>query len=198
MLASYNPGNDLEELLRESKCGLGSLNGDDDQLFANALELCDRNKRSNMAAKTKKLLHEVFSGQNSSKTDSRQSFKIISFNACPGKPKILSGMAMAPLDRGLFIPAKGLLTIERTYMSKESDQILKNKRILVTGACGTIGQELVRQLLENFEISELIGIDNNESELFFSGAALFKASPCALFPGGHAGTGARWNALPAI
>jgi FlaA1/EpsC-like NDP-sugar epimerase len=43
----------------------------------------------------------------------------------------------------------------------------KNKRILVTGACGTIGQELVRQLLQDFEIAELIGIDNNESELFF-------------------------------
>jgi FlaA1/EpsC-like NDP-sugar epimerase len=43
----------------------------------------------------------------------------------------------------------------------------KNKKILVTGACGTIGRELVRQLLEDFDISELIGIDNNESELFF-------------------------------
>lgn len=43
----------------------------------------------------------------------------------------------------------------------------KNKKIVVTGACGTIGSELVRQLLEDFEISSLIGIDNNESELFF-------------------------------
>jgi FlaA1/EpsC-like NDP-sugar epimerase len=43
----------------------------------------------------------------------------------------------------------------------------KDKRILVTGACGTIGRELVRQLLEDFEISELMGIDNNESDLFF-------------------------------
>ncbi len=44
---------------------------------------------------------------------------------------------------------------------------LKGKRIFVTGACGTIGSELVRQLLENYDISELTGIDNNESELFF-------------------------------
>lgn len=42
----------------------------------------------------------------------------------------------------------------------------KNKRILVTGACGTIGSELIRQLLEQYEIAELIGLDNNESALF--------------------------------
>lgn len=42
-----------------------------------------------------------------------------------------------------------------------------NKRVLVTGACGTVGKELVRQLLENHQVCELIGIDNNESELFF-------------------------------
>ncbi len=49
-----------------------------------------------------------------------------------------------------------------------------NKKILVTGACGTIGRELVRQLLEDFSISELIGIDNNESELFFLEQAFSK------------------------
>lgn len=44
---------------------------------------------------------------------------------------------------------------------------LKGKRVFVTGACGTIGRELVRQLLTDHEIGELIGIDNSESELFF-------------------------------
>lgn len=44
---------------------------------------------------------------------------------------------------------------------------LKQKRILVTGACGTVGQELVRQLLEQCKVEELIAVDNNESELFF-------------------------------
>lgn len=44
---------------------------------------------------------------------------------------------------------------------------LTNKRILVTGACGTIGRELVRQLLEERKIGELVALDNNESELFF-------------------------------
>jgi FlaA1/EpsC-like NDP-sugar epimerase len=43
----------------------------------------------------------------------------------------------------------------------------EDKRILVTGACGTVGLELIRQLLVNFKVGELIGIDNNESELFF-------------------------------
>ena len=42
-----------------------------------------------------------------------------------------------------------------------------NKRILVTGGCGTVGSELVRQLLECYSVAELITLDNNESELFF-------------------------------
>jgi len=44
--------------------------------------------------------------------------------------------------------------------------VLTGKHILVTGASGTIGRELVRQLLENHRAKELIAIDNNESELF--------------------------------
>jgi FlaA1/EpsC-like NDP-sugar epimerase len=45
--------------------------------------------------------------------------------------------------------------------------VLEEKRVLITGACGTVGQELVRQIMEIPGLSELIGIDNNESELFF-------------------------------
>ena len=45
---------------------------------------------------------------------------------------------------------------------------LKNKRILVTGCCGTVGSELVRQLLSDYAPAELVGLDNNESELFFA------------------------------
>ena len=47
--------------------------------------------------------------------------------------------------------------------------MFKNKRILVTGACGTVGRELIRQLLESIENApcDVIGLDNNESELFF-------------------------------
>ena len=43
---------------------------------------------------------------------------------------------------------------------------LKGKRVVVTGACGTIGQELVEQLLTGYGVDEIIGLDNNESELF--------------------------------
>lgn len=47
--------------------------------------------------------------------------------------------------------------------------VVKNKHILVTGACGTVGSELVKALLQNkkYQPSSVIGVDNNESELFF-------------------------------
>lgn len=41
-----------------------------------------------------------------------------------------------------------------------------DKRILITGVAGTIGRELLRQLV-SFSPAEVIGIDSNESELFF-------------------------------
>jgi FlaA1/EpsC-like NDP-sugar epimerase len=47
------------------------------------------------------------------------------------------------------------------------NNFFKNKSVLVTGCCGTVGGELVRQLLEICSVKELIGLDNNESELFF-------------------------------
>lgn len=43
---------------------------------------------------------------------------------------------------------------------------MTKKRVLVTGACGTIGAELVTQLLENHDVGELVALDNNESKLF--------------------------------
>lgn len=45
----------------------------------------------------------------------------------------------------------------------------EGKSILITGACGTVGAELVEQLLNDsrYAPKELIGIDNNESALFF-------------------------------
>ncbi len=50
----------------------------------------------------------------------------------------------------------------------QNNNFLTNKRILVTGACGTIGSKLISLLLENsYEPAEVIGIDNNESGLFF-------------------------------
>jgi len=43
---------------------------------------------------------------------------------------------------------------------------LKKKRVMITGACGTVGKELISQLLEEHGVKELVALDNNESELF--------------------------------
>jgi FlaA1/EpsC-like NDP-sugar epimerase len=43
-----------------------------------------------------------------------------------------------------------------------------NKVVLVTGAAGSVGQELVRQLLD-LNPAEMRALDNNETELFFLG-----------------------------
>ena len=43
----------------------------------------------------------------------------------------------------------------------------RQKRVLLTGACGTIGQELLRQLLVDYGVAEVVAVDNNESEIFF-------------------------------
>ena len=47
-----------------------------------------------------------------------------------------------------------------------------DKRVMVTGCCGTVGQELTRQLIIKYDVGELVGIDNNESELFFYGTGV--------------------------
>jgi FlaA1/EpsC-like NDP-sugar epimerase len=38
----------------------------------------------------------------------------------------------------------------------------KGRRVLVTGVCGTVGREILEQLLE-IGPEEIVGIDNNES-----------------------------------
>jgi FlaA1/EpsC-like NDP-sugar epimerase len=43
----------------------------------------------------------------------------------------------------------------------------KGKRVVVTGACGTIGSELVRQFSQNEDVEQVVCLDNNESDLFF-------------------------------
>ncbi len=54
---------------------------------------------------------------------------------------------------------------------------LVGKRILVTGCCGTVGSELCKQLAVGpYGIAELVGIDNNESELFFMEQRFLKFS----------------------
>lgn len=47
--------------------------------------------------------------------------------------------------------------------------VFKDKVVLITGVCGTVGSELFRNLLKKSDDRpvRVIGIDNNESELFF-------------------------------
>ncbi len=47
-----------------------------------------------------------------------------------------------------------------------SNGFWKDKTVLVTGACGTVGAEILNQLV-GMGPAEIVGIDNNESELFF-------------------------------
>jgi FlaA1/EpsC-like NDP-sugar epimerase len=61
-------------------------------------------------------------------------------------------------------------------------KIFDGKSVFVTGSCGTIGAELIKQLLNNskYNPKEVIGIDNNESSLFFQDQ-LFLNEPRASF-----------------
>lgn len=58
----------------------------------------------------------------------------------------------------------------------------KGKRVLITGVCGTVGRELLAQLKEE-EPAEIVGIDNNESELFFLGEEVGADSNIRLYLG---------------
>ncbi|MCF8069615.1 MAG: polysaccharide biosynthesis protein [Desulfobacterales bacterium] len=58
---------------------------------------------------------------------------------------------------------------------------LESKTVLVTGACGTVGRELVKQLLEDHQVKELVALDNNESDLFFLEQKYSKFSQSSFF-----------------
>ena len=47
--------------------------------------------------------------------------------------------------------------------------MFRGKRVLITGVCGTVGSELLRQLVTDarYAPDEVVGLDNNESALFF-------------------------------
>jgi FlaA1/EpsC-like NDP-sugar epimerase len=48
----------------------------------------------------------------------------------------------------------------------KTHEYLKNKKILISGGCGSIGSEIVKQLLY-LEINNLIIVDNNECGIFY-------------------------------
>jgi FlaA1/EpsC-like NDP-sugar epimerase len=62
-------------------------------------------------------------------------------------------------------------------------KIFDGKSIFVTGSCGTIGAELIAQLLGNpkYNPKEVIGIDNNESALFFQDQQFLDDSRASFF-----------------
>jgi len=72
-------------------------------------------------------------------------------------------------NNGKLYRLLALLRKDLNPVSSSKMQYFKGKRVLITGACGTVGTELVRLLLEDSSYSpdEIVGIDNNESELFF-------------------------------
>ncbi len=82
----------------------------------------------------------------------------------PGLAKIISG----DLEIGLReVRPEDLLGRETVNINEsEIAKYLKNKRILVTGAAGSIGSELCRQVA-SFSPAEIILIDHNENNLYF-------------------------------
>jgi FlaA1/EpsC-like NDP-sugar epimerase len=63
-----------------------------------------------------------------------------------------------------------------------SEMNWKGRSVLITGVCGTIGQALLRRLSE-LDCTRIIGIDNNESDLFFLTQAYGKRDNVHLFVG---------------
>jgi FlaA1/EpsC-like NDP-sugar epimerase len=63
-----------------------------------------------------------------------------------------------------------------------ADNNWKNLSVLITGVCGTVGRELLRQV-SSLDCSRIVGIDNNESELFFLGQSYAKQGNVRLFLG---------------
>ncbi|MCP4985879.1 MAG: polysaccharide biosynthesis protein [Colwellia sp.] len=58
----------------------------------------------------------------------------------------------------------------------------KGKKLLITGACGTVGKEVVKQLLF-FDTDEIRLMDNNETEMFYSLGKYQKQSNISCFLG---------------
>ncbi len=82
----------------------------------------------------------------------------------PGLAKIISGELVIGLRE---VRPEDLLGRETVSIDEcEIAKYLKNKKVLITGAAGSIGSELCRQAA-NFLPAEIILIDHNENNLYF-------------------------------
>jgi glycosyltransferase involved in cell wall biosynthesis len=61
ILGSVNPGNDLKELINNSKSGQVSITGDEEVLYSNAVQLLDERCRREYSINAKKLAISIFS-----------------------------------------------------------------------------------------------------------------------------------------
>jgi FlaA1/EpsC-like NDP-sugar epimerase len=82
----------------------------------------------------------------------------------PGLSKIISGeLQVNPRE----VKPEDLLGRETVNIDEsEITKYIKNKKILITGAAGSIGSELCRQLLV-FAPAEILMVDHNENNLYF-------------------------------
>jgi FlaA1/EpsC-like NDP-sugar epimerase len=62
----------------------------------------------------------------------------------------------------------------------EPDTRWQGKSVLITGVCGTVGRELLRQV-SRLGPRRVVGLDNNETELFFLGEEYAEARDVHLF-----------------
>jgi FlaA1/EpsC-like NDP-sugar epimerase len=89
----------------------------------------------------------------------------IKLKIVPGLAKILSGELKISLRE---VRPEDLLGRETVNIDEcEIERYLKDKTVLVTGAAGSIGSELCRQVALRFHPAELVLIDHNENNLYF-------------------------------
>lgn len=87
-----------------------------------------------------------------------------SFKTLPGMEEIINGKVSLNTIREVSIA--DLIGREEVQLDREAiDGFLKHKKVLITGAGGSIGSELVRQCL-SYSPHELILLDNSEFNLF--------------------------------